>query len=265
MLTSLHPEPEILVDQVSMRFESSGQSVMALESVSFAVAAGEFISLLGPSGCGKTTLLRLMADLLEPTEGRVLVSGTDAKQARLARRYGIVFQQPVLYDWRSVQKNVELPLEILGTSRSERKKKAAELLALVGLEQFAGRYPWELSGGMQQRVAIARALALDPPILLMDEPFAALDEFTRERLQDELLRIWSRTRKTVIFVTHSIPEAVYLSDRVIVLSPHPGRLNTITEVPLPRPRSPEVREKPQFHQLVDDIRRRFYHSINDSA
>ncbi|MDI3328817.1 MAG: ABC transporter ATP-binding protein [Alicyclobacillaceae bacterium] len=265
MSTSIHPEPEILVDQVSMRFESHGQSVTALESVSFAVAPGEFISLLGPSGCGKTTLLRLIADLLEPTGGRILISGTNPKEARLRRRYGIVFQQPVLYDWRTVRKNVELPLELLGTGRSERSRKAVELLALVGLERFADRYPWELSGGMQQRVAIARALALDPPILLMDEPFAALDEFTRERLQDELLQIWARTRKTVIFVTHSIPEAVYLSDRIIVLSPHPGRLNTIAEVPLPRPRSPQIREDPRFHQLVADIRRRFHHSVHDSA
>lgn len=183
--------------------------------------------------------------------------GKPPRESRLKQKYGIVFQNPVLYDWRKVKKNVSLPLELLKVNKSEQEKRVLELLQLVGLEKFKDHYPWQLSGGMQQRVAIARALAAEPEILLMDEPFSALDEFSRERLNDELLNIWSKTNKTVIFVTHSIPEAVYLSDRVCVLSPHPGRLSAIVEIDLPRPRRKELRDTPHFFNLVSKIRNSF--------
>ncbi|MFC5470111.1 ABC transporter ATP-binding protein [Cohnella suwonensis] len=249
--------PEIELTDVSMRYATDSSEVVALRQVSLDIAKGEFVSLLGPSGCGKTTLLRLMADLLEPTGGSVKVAGKTAGEARLARKYGIVFQNPVLYDWRKVDDNIMLPLELSGVGRKERKRKAGELLELVGLKDFGDKYPWQLSGGMQQRVAIARALAMEPEILLMDEPFSALDEFTRERLNEELLSIWSKVGNTVVFVTHSISEAVFLSDRVFVLSPHPGRLSAVVDVPLPRPRTKELRGGETFFRLVSDIRGRF--------
>lgn len=248
---------EIEIKNVSMKYETEKGKVTALSNVSFNVQTGEFLSLLGPSGCGKTTLLRIIADLLQPTEGEVLVGGKPPRESRLKQKYGIVFQNPVLYDWRKVKKNVSLPLELLKVNKSEQEKRVLELLQLVGLEKFKDHYPWQLSGGMQQRVAIARALAAEPEILLMDEPFSALDEFSRERLNDELLNIWSKTNKTVIFVTHSIPEAVYLSDRVCVLSPHPGRLSAIVEIDLPRPRRKELRDTPHFFNLVSKIRNSF--------
>lgn len=248
---------EIEIKNVSMKYETEKGKVTALSNVSFNVQTGEFLSLLGPSGCGKTTLLRIIADLLQPTEGEVLVGGKPPRESRLKQKYGIVFQNPVLYDWRKVKKNVSLPLELLKVNKSEQEKRVLELLQLVGLEKFKDHYPWQLSGGMQQRVAIARALAAEPEILLMDEPFSALDEFSRERLNDELLNIWSKTNKTVIFVTHSIPEAVYLSDRVCVLSPHPGRLSSIVEIDLPRPRRKELRDTPHFFNLVSKIRNSF--------
>lgn len=202
-------------------------SVTALSDVSLTVAAGEFVSLIGPSGCGKSTLLRIVADMEQPTSGTVTVHGKSARQARLDQDYGIAFQQSGLLDWRTVQANVELPLELHKVPRGERRSRSAELLEMAGLSEFAKRYPAELSGGMQQRVAIVRALAPKPSLLLMDEPFGALDEMTRERMQTELLRIAGETEAAVVFVTHSIPEAVFLSDRVVVMSPRPGRITEI--------------------------------------
>lgn len=248
---------EIEIKNVSMHYQTGTSEVVALKDVTVDIKKGEFISLLGPSGCGKTTLLRIMADLIQPTKGTVKISGSSAKEARLAQKYGIVFQSPVLYDWRKVKKNITLPLEIMKVNKKEQEERANRLLELVGLSKFKDKYPWQLSGGMQQRVAIARALAMEPEILLMDEPFSALDEFSRERLNEELLSIWSKVGNTVVFVTHSIPEAVFLSDRVFVLSPHPGRLSKIVEIPLPRPRTAEMRESPEFYKLITEIRNSF--------
>ncbi|MDU2243484.1 MAG: ABC transporter ATP-binding protein [Paenibacillus sp.] len=249
--------PEIKLDGVEMKYRTEASEVLALHQVSLEIAKGEFVSLLGPSGCGKTTLLRLMADLLQPTGGDIQVAGKSPKEARLAQKYGIVFQSPVLYDWRKVKHNITLPLELMGVNKADRERKALELLELVGLEGFADKYPWQLSGGMQQRVAIARALSMQPEILLMDEPFSALDEFTRERLNEELLSIWAEVLNTVVFVTHSIPESIFLSDRVFVLSPHPGRLSAVVDIPLPRPRTPDMRNSPLFFELVARIRGSF--------
>ncbi len=247
----------ISLQGVSMVFgapDQPGGGVRALQQVSLEVQPREFVSLIGPSGCGKSTLLRLIGDLLSPTEGTILVNGKSPRQARLSREYGIVFQQPVLYDWRTVIQNVQLPLEVMKVPRAEREERARQLLRLVGLAEFAQRYPWELSGGMQQRVSIARALSFRPLLLLMDEPFGALDEMTRERLNRELLDIWAETGTTVVFVTHSIAEAVFLSDRVVVMSPRPGRIETVIPVDLPRPRGPETRELPRFFALIAEIR-----------
>ncbi len=230
------------------------QSVLALSDVSLEIGRGEFISLIGPSGCGKTTLLRLIADLLQPTSGTLTIGGKPATLARQGREYGFVPQAPTLYDWRSVLKNVEMPLEIMGIAKAEREKRADELLALVGLSDFHHKYPWQLSGGMQQRVSIARALSFKPSILLMDEPFGALDEMTRERLNGELLNIWRNTKTTIIFVTHSIPEAVFLSTRVVVMSPRPGRISKIVPIDLPYPRVSETRESTRYFELVSEIR-----------
>lgn len=249
--------PEIEIENVSMRYQADSSDVLAVQNVSLSIAKGEFVSLLGPSGCGKTTLLRLMADLLQPTSGTVKVAGGTPREARLSQKYGIVFQSPVLYDWRKVKDNVTLPLELMKVGKAERKRKAEELLELVGLESFSDKYPWQLSGGMQQRVSIARALAMQPEILLMDEPFSALDEFSRERLNEELLNIWKKINSTVVFVTHSISESVFLSDRVFVLSPHPGRLSAVVDIPLPRPRTKAMRNSPEFFQLIAKIRDSF--------
>ncbi|MEC2055098.1 ABC transporter ATP-binding protein [Peribacillus psychrosaccharolyticus] len=249
--------PEIEFEHVSMRYQTDAAEVLALEDVSVHIQKGEFVSLLGPSGCGKTTLLRIMADLIQPTSGEVKIAGETAREARLAQKYGIVFQSPVLYDWRKVKQNISLPLEMMSMNKTEKEKRIHNLLELVGLEKFKDKYPWQLSGGMQQRVAIARALAMEPEILLMDEPFSALDEFSRERLNEELLSIWSKFGNTVVFVTHSISEAIFLSDRVFVLSPHPGRLSAIVEIDLPRPRTKEIRNSPEFYQLISDIRSSF--------
>jgi NitT/TauT family transport system ATP-binding protein len=236
--------------------ERAQDQVKALDDINLDVQPGEFVSLIGPSGCGKSTLLRLVGDLIRPTGGTVLVNGRGAHQARLSRDYGMVFQQSTLYDWRSISQNVQLPLEILGWPKARRAARAAEMLKLVQLEEFARHYPWQLSGGMQQRVAIARALAFEPSILLMDEPFGALDEMTRERLQLEVLRLWSETRKTVLFVTHSIPEAVFLSTRVVVMSARPGRISGLVEIDLPRPRGFETREHPRFFEKITEVRER---------
>ena len=249
---------EITLDNIGMTYKSNdGRDVTALTSVSLDIRKGEFISLLGPSGCGKTTLLRIIADLLTPTQGSITVGGETPRQARLKQRYGIVFQSAVLYDWRTVRKNVMLPLEIMHVPKAERLERADKMLELVGLSDFADHYPQQLSGGMQQRVGIARALAIRPEILLMDEPFSALDEFTREKLHDDLLRIWRKTNKTVVFVTHNISEAVYLSDRVCVLSPHPGRLSAVVDIDLPRPRTAKLKSTPEFTALVEKVRGSF--------
>jgi NitT/TauT family transport system ATP-binding protein len=242
---------------VSKVFEGRAQRagrVEALVDIDLSITAGEFVSLIGPSGCGKSTLLRLIGDLTPPTAGSITVNGKPAERARRDRDYGMVFQAPVLFDWRTVQGNVELPLEISGASKAQRSQRAMEHLRLVELSDFAGHYPWQLSGGMQQRVAIARALAVDPALLLMDEPFGALDEMTRERMNLELLKIWERTETTIVFVTHSIAEAVFLSTRVVVMSPRPGRISSIIDIDLPRERNVETRELEQYFHLVTAVR-----------
>ncbi|MCH3971415.1 MAG: ABC transporter ATP-binding protein [Oscillospiraceae bacterium] len=249
---------QILMDHIGMTYTTdSGNDVQALTDVSLSIAKGEFVSLLGPSGCGKTTLLRIIADLLQPTSGTIRVAGETPHQVRLKKKYGIVFQSPVLYDWRTVRRNVCLPLEIMKIDKAEREARVDHMLELVGLSDFGDHYPFELSGGMQQRVGIARALAVNPEILLMDEPFSALDEFTKEKLHEDLLRIWRKTNKTIVFVTHNIEEAVFLSDRVCVLSPHPGRLSAVVDITLERPRRREMRTLAQFSQLVSQIRSSF--------
>jgi len=246
--------PVVRVAGVVKTFGEGTAAVTALDGIELAIGSGEFVSLIGPSGCGKSTLLRLIGDLTSPSAGSVEVNGKPARRARLDRDYGMVFQAPVLMDWRTVTKNIELPLEIMGWRPADREARSAELMKLIELEGFEGRHPWQLSGGMQQRVAIARALAFDPKLLLMDEPFGALDEMTRERMNLELMRIWSRTRTTVVFVTHSIPEAVFLSTRVVVMSARPGRIARVVEVDLPQPRTVETRETERYFELVTEVR-----------
>jgi NitT/TauT family transport system ATP-binding protein len=238
---------------VGKTFTARRGSVVALEDVDLTIGAGEFVSLIGPSGCGKSTLLRIIADLLEPTTGEVSVNGKPARRARLDQDYGIAFQQAGLLDWRTVQANIELPLELHGVDRAKRHARAQELLELVGLTEFAKHRPPQLSGGMQQRVAIARALAESPTLLLMDEPFGALDEMTRERMQNELVRIAGETGAAVVFVTHSIPEAVFLSDRVVVMSARPGRISDTIEVDLGA-RNDDTREAPAFYAAITQVR-----------
>jgi NitT/TauT family transport system ATP-binding protein len=255
------PAPRVGDSQAGAAVELAGvgktfrgrTEVTALDDVDLTIGIGEFVTFIGPSGCGKSTLLRLIADLTEPSSGTVSVNGKTARQARLDQDYGIAFQQAGLMEWRTVARNVELPLELRGWDRSRRRTRARELLELVGLPDFADSWPVELSGGMQQRVAIARALATGPKLLLMDEPFGALDEMTRERLQGELTRIAHESGATVVFVTHSIPEAVYLSDRVVVLSARPGRVTEIVSVPLGE-RTDDTREAPEFYAKVTEVR-----------
>ncbi len=247
--------PVIFARDVNKIFNAGSEDqVVALQNIALSVKSGEFVSLIGPSGCGKSTLLRLIADLIQPTDGDLTVNSKSPHQARLDRDYGMVFQAATLYDWRTVTKNVQLPLEIMGYPGHVRRKRAQEMLELVELGKFGNHYPWQLSGGMQQRVAIARALAFEPSLLLMDEPFGALDEFTRERMNMELLRIWERTNITVIFVTHSIPEAVFLSSRVVIMTPRPGRITKIIDVDLPYPRDFETRERPRYYELINEVR-----------
>jgi len=248
-------EPAVVLSGVGKVFNAGrADEVNAVTGVDLTVDRGRFVSLIGPSGCGKSTLLRLIADLTQPTSGSVAVAGKPARRARLDQEYGIAFQQAGLFDWRTVRRNVELPLELRGAGRGERRARAEEMLSLVGLADFAGHYPAQLSGGMQQRVAIARALAVHPPLLLMDEPFGALDEMSRERLQGELLRICGATGTSVVFVTHSIPEAVYLSDRVVVMSPRPGRITSIIDVALGE-RTEQTRQAAEFFARITDVRR----------
>jgi NitT/TauT family transport system ATP-binding protein len=246
----------ITIENVNKTFRAQdGTGVNALENINLTIEQGEFVSFIGPSGCGKSTLLRIIADLIKVTSGTVTVNGKPAEQARKDRDYGFVFQNATLYDWRTVRRNVELPLEIMRYSKAEREQRATEMLKLVELAEFADRYPYQLSGGMQQRVSIARALSFQPRILLMDEPFGALDEMTRERMNNELLSIWGRLKDmTVIFVTHSISEAVYLSSRVVVMSPRPGTISRIIDIDLPRPRGSQTRDMDAFFHLSSQVR-----------
>ncbi len=234
--------------------QGKSSQVDALVDIDLVIRPGDFVTLIGPSGCGKSTLLRLIANLTEPSAGSITVNGKSAKQARLDQDYGMAFQQAGLFDWRTVAKNIELPLELKGWDRDKRRARSAEMLELVKLPEFGPYMPWQLSGGMQQRIAIARALAAHPPLLLMDEPFGALDEMTREHMQAELLRICSETGTTVIFVTHSIPEAVYLSSRVVVMSPRPGRITALVDVPLGGERSEDTREDASFFAKITEVR-----------
>ena len=250
------------VDKVFARGDQPATT--ALEGISLDIAQGEFVSLIGPSGCGKSTLLRIIGDLTGPTRGEVIVNGKPADQARRDRDYGMVFQAPVLFEWRTVEDNVKLPLEVMGASAERRSQRAAEMLQLVELGDFLKHYPWQLSGGMQQRVAIARALAFEPAILLMDEPFGALDEMTRERLNMELLGIWRETGSTIVFVTHSTAEAVFLSTRVVVMSPRPGRVSRVIPVDLPQPRSQATREDPRFFELATEVREALHLGSGDA-
>jgi NitT/TauT family transport system ATP-binding protein len=245
--------PAVTLEGVGKRFGEGATAVQALTAIDLTVGAGELVSLIGPSGCGKSTLLRIVANLIEPTEGSVLVNGKPARRARLDQDYGIAFQQAGLLEWRTVQGNVELPLALHGVDRAQRRSQALELLELVGLADFAGHRPSQLSGGMQQRVAIARALARRPALLLMDEPFGALDEMTRERMQSELIRICAETGAAVVFVTHSIPEAVFLSQRVAVMSPRPGRITHLVDVPLGT-RDEDTREAEEFFAAITEVR-----------
>ncbi len=243
------------ITNISKAFNlGSSNQVDALTDINLSIASGEFVSLIGPSGCGKSTLLRLIANLIEPTSGNLVVNGKSAKQARLDQDYGMAFQQSGLFEWRTVAKNIELPLELKGWDKAKRQERALEMLELVKLSDFANHYPWQLSGGMQQRVAIARALAVHPSLLLMDEPFGALDEMTREHMQSELLSICRASGTTVVFVTHSIPEAVYLSNRVVVMSPRPGRVTEIVDVSIEGERNDATRDNAAFFKGITAVR-----------
>lgn len=244
----------IKIENVSKHFGNPRDGVLALRDVSLDIRAGEFISIIGPSGCGKSTLLKMIGDLLAPSRGQISIDGKTPGAARRARTCSIVFQSPTLMEWRTIARNIELPLEIAGITKFERANRATELLDLIRLREFAARYPHELSAGMQMQVAIARALADRPAILLMDEPFGALDEITRERLGNELLDIWSRAPVTIVFITHSVAEAVRLSDRVAVMSPRPGHIERIIDIDLPRPRPAELRDLPRYWELLREIR-----------
>jgi len=244
----------VSLSHVDKTFGTPAAATTALADISLEIRRGEFVSLIGPSGCGKSTLLRLIGDLTEPTAGTIRVNGKPALQARLDRDYGMVFQAPVLFDWRTVEENVRLPLELFGQDKGTQASRTAEMLELVDLTDFARYRPYELSGGMQQRVAIARALAFSPLLLLMDEPFGALDEMTRERMNSEVLSIWQRTGITVVFVTHSIPEAVFLSTRVVVMSARPGRITRLVDVDLPQPRGLATRESVRYFELITEVR-----------
>ncbi|MEO0682068.1 MAG: ABC transporter ATP-binding protein [Pseudomonadota bacterium] len=239
---------------LTLTFTTNDGPVHALSDVDLSVGQGDFVSFIGPSGCGKTTFLRVIADLERPTAGRITVNGMSPEQARLARAYGYVFQAAGLYPWRSIAGNVKLPLEIMGFSREEQDRRVAETLKLVNLEGFEKKFPWQLSGGMQQRASIARALAFDADLLLMDEPFGALDEIVRDHLNEQLLALWARTKKTICFVTHSIPEAVYLSTRIVVMSPRPGRIIDVIDSPLPAERPLDIRETPEFLAIAQRVR-----------
>ena len=255
MKDTLSPaNPVIEARGLTLIFDTADGPVQALKDINLTIGKGEFVSFIGPSGCGKTTLLRAIAALETPTSGSLSVNGMSAEAARQARAYGYVFQAAGLYPWRTIAGNVKLPLEIMGFSRAEQAERVRNVLALVELDGFGGKYPWQLSGGMQQRASIARALAFDADILLMDEPFGALDEIVRDYLNEQLLALWKRTGKTIGFVTHSIPEAVYLSTRIVVMSPRPGRITDVIASPLPRDRPLEIRDSAEFIAVAQRVR-----------
>ena len=257
--------PVITAADLSLTFATTDGPVEALSDIDLEIHPGEFVSLIGPSGCGKTTLLRVIADLELPTTGSLTVNGVSAHEARMARAYGYVFQAAALFPWRTIARNVSLPLEIMGYSTAQRAERIARTLELVNLAGFEKKYPWQLSGGMQQRASIARALAFDPDLLLMDEPFGALDEIVRDHLNEQLLDLWARTKKTIVFVTHSIPEAVFLSTRIVVMSPRPGRIHDVIPCDLPAKRTLDIRETPEFLKLAHRVREglRAGHSYED--
>ena len=248
------PPIAVQVQNASVVYQTADTPVHALSSIDLTIGQGEFVSLIGPSGCGKTTLVRVIADLEQISAGSVLVNGVTPHEARLARAYGYVFQAPALFPWRNVLANVTLPLQIQGTPKAQARAIALEHLERVGLKGFEGKYPWQLSGGMQQRVSIARALSFEPKILMMDEPFGALDEITRDRLNEQLQQLWQRERRTVVFVTHSIAEAVYLSTKIVVMSPRPGRIVKVIDSPLPNERTLGLRDTPEFVALAHEVR-----------
>ncbi len=246
--------PIIQTKNLSLTFETNDGPVHALSDIDLTIEQGEFISFIGPSGCGKTTLLRVIADLEQPTGGSIKVEGGSPREARLNRAYGYVFQAAGLYPWRTIYDNVALPLEVMGLSKKEQRERIARNLELVNLAGFENKFPWQLSGGMQQRASIARALAVEPDMLLMDEPFGALDEIVRDHLNEQLLQLWAKTHKTVVFVTHSIPEAVFLSTKIVVMSPRPGRIHEIIECDLGEDRPLEIRETPEFLKIAHQVR-----------
>jgi len=250
---------------LSLTFQTADGPVHALADIDLEIRRGEFVSLIGPSGCGKTTLLRVIADLEKPTAGTITVNGVSAEQARLDRAYGYVFQAAALYPWRTIAANVALPLEIMGLSKAEQAERVKRNLELVNLTGFERKFPWQLSGGMQQRASIARALSFDPDLLLMDEPFGALDEIVRDHLNEQLLQLWAKTNKTIVFVTHSIPEAVFLSTRIVVMSPRPGRIHDVIDCDLPAERTLDIRESPKFLEIAHRVREglRAGHSYED--
>ena len=247
-------EPVISAQDLSLTFETNDGPVHALKNINLDISKGEFVSFIGPSGCGKTTFLRVMADLEKPTGGQITINGVSPEEARTARAYGYVFQAAGLYPWRTIGGNIRLPLEIMGYSKSDQAKRVQDVLKLVELSDFEKKFPWQLSGGMQQRASIARALAFDADILLMDEPFGALDEIVRDHLNEQLLDLWQRTNKTIGFVTHSIPEAVYLSTKIVVMSPRPGRISDVIESPLPAERPLDIRDSPEFIKIAQRVR-----------
>ena len=247
-------QPVIKADNLSLTFETNDGPVHALKDINIDINKGEFVSFIGPSGCGKTTFLRVMADLETPTAGAITVNGVSAAEARKARAYGYVFQAAGLYPWRTIGGNIRLPLEIMGYSKADQSERVKRVLELVELDGFDRKFPWQLSGGMQQRASIARALAFDADILLMDEPFGALDEIVRDHLNEQLLALWARTEKTIGFVTHSIPEAVYLSTKIVVMSPRPGRIADVIESTLPKERPLDIRDSPEFIEIAHRVR-----------
>ena len=254
---AMHPFKKVISTRdLSLVFQTADSPVHALSSIDLDITEGEFVSLIGPSGCGKTTLLRVIADLEQPTAGTITVNGMSPDEARRARAYGYVFQAAALYPWRTIEKNIALPLEIMGVDKAERKRLIAANLDLVGLTGFGRKFPWQLSGGMQQRASIARALSFDPDLLLMDEPFGALDEIVRDHLNEELLKLWAKTKKTVVFVTHSIPEAVFLSTRIVVMSPRPGRIHEVIDCDLGPNRPLDIRDTPEFLAIAHRVRER---------
>ncbi len=244
----------VSAEKLSLTFQTNDGPVHALSDVDLNIDKGEFVSFIGPSGCGKTTFLRVIADLEQPTGGEITVNGVSPEQARLDRAYGYVFQAAGLYPWRTIAKNIALPLEIMGIGKGERNERIERVLELVDLKGFGKKFPWQLSGGMQQRASIARALAFDADLLLMDEPFGALDEIVRDHLNEQLLQLWDRTNKTICFVTHSIPEAVYLSTKIVVMSPRPGRVTDVIESTLPKERPLDIRESQEFLDIAHRVR-----------